>query len=91
MPEHLRTIRRQRARLDMELISSRTIPFLDSRSLAQGHAREALFRTDGDRFVLYLADGHPSSASEERVIFLDLREALIWLNESAEQHGSFWT
>jgi hypothetical protein len=91
MPEHLRTIRRQRARLDMELISSRTIPFLDSQSLALRHAREALFRTDRDRFVLYLADGHPASASEERVIFLDLREALIWLNESAEQHGSFWT
>jgi hypothetical protein len=75
----------------MELISSRTIPFLDSESLVPGQAREALFRADGDSFVLYLADGHPSAASEERVIFLDLREALIWLNESAEQHGSFWT
>lgn len=75
----------------MQLISSRTVPFLDSQSLAPGQAREALFRADGDRFVLYLADGNPSSVGEERVIFVDLREALIWLNEPSEQRGSFWT
>jgi len=76
--------------LDMQLVSSRTIPFIDSRSLAPGQAREALFRANGDRFVLYLADGTSSSAREERLIFLDLREALIWLNEPPEQSGSFW-
>ena len=76
---------------NIELVSSRTIPFIDSRSLAPHKAREALFRTNGDRFILYLADGNPSSAGEERIIFLELREALIWLNEPSEQHGSFWT
>ena len=75
----------------MQLISSRTIPFLDSQSLAPRKGREALFRASGDRFVLYLAAGDPSSAEEERVVFLDLREALIWLNEPFEQRGSFWT
>lgn len=75
----------------MQLISSRTIPLVDDFSLATRRAREALFRTSGDRFVLYLADGDPSSACEERVIFLDLREALIWLNEPSAQPGSFWT
>jgi len=77
--------------LDMQLISSRAIGFLDSLSLAPRQAREALFRADGDRFVLYLADGDPSSASEERLVFLELREALIWLNEPSDQRGSFWT
>ncbi len=76
--------------LDMQLISSRTIPFIDSETLTPRHAREALFRICGDGFVLYLANGH-SSTDEERVMFLDLREALLWLNESSEQHGSFWT
>ncbi len=76
--------------LDMQLVSSRTIPFIDSRSLVPDQAREALFRANGDRFVLYLADGTSSSAGEERLIFLDLREALIWLNEPPEQSGSFW-
>jgi hypothetical protein len=77
--------------LDMQLVSSRTIPLIDSRSLAPSQAREALFRAGSDRFVLYLADGDSSSAGEERIIFLDLREALIWLNEPPEQSGSFWT
>jgi len=75
----------------MQLISSRAIAFLDSQSLAPRQAREALFRTTGGRFVLYLADGDPSSANEERLVFLELREALIWLNEPSEQRGSFWT
>jgi hypothetical protein len=73
----------------MQLVSSRAIPFIDSESLAPGLAREALFRTNSDRFVLYLADGKPSSEGE-RVVFLELREALIWLNEPSEQSGSFW-
>lgn len=75
----------------MQLISSRTIPCLDSLSLAPRQAREALFRAKSGHFVLYLADGDQSSAGEERLIHLDLREALIWLNEPSEQHGSFWT
>jgi hypothetical protein len=77
--------------LDMELVSSRTVPFIDSQSLAPGRAREALFRADDDRFVLYLADDTSSSDGKERIIFLGLREALIWLNEPPEQSGSFWT
>ena len=75
----------------MQLVSSRTIPFIDSLSLAPGQAREALFRANGDRFVLYLAGGVSASVEEERIVFLDLREALIWLNEPPEQSGSFWT
>jgi hypothetical protein len=75
----------------MQLVLSRTIPFIDSQSLAPRQAREALFRTTGNHFVLYLAESNSSSASEERVILLDLREALIWLNEPSEQSGSFWT
>ncbi len=65
----------------MQLISSRKIPFIDSVSLAAGQAREALFRDDGGGFLLYLADEPPSPERQERVIRLDLREALIWLNE----------
>jgi hypothetical protein len=74
----------------MQLISSRTIPYLEAQSLATGQAQEALFRND-DGFILHLADGKPTSVREERVIFLDLREALIWLNEPPEDGGSFWT
>ena len=72
----------------MQMISSRAIEFLDVQSLAPGQAREALFRDDDGDFFLYLCDGEP--AREERVIFLDPREALIWLNESPQEEGSFW-
>ena len=75
----------------LKLISSRMIPFLDSHSLAAGHVQEALFRADGGRYILYLADGRHASDKEDRVIFLQAREALIWLNESSQDRGSFWT
>lgn len=75
----------------MQLISSRTIPFLDTGSLLNAHAREALFRNDDGRFILYLTDGSQPSLLEERVIFLELREALIWLNEQDQEQGAFWS
>jgi hypothetical protein len=80
MRPRISEIDRQRRQRDMRLISSRTVPFTD-RASATGQAREVLFRAGDDRFVLYLAEGDHSSTGEERVIFLGLREALIWLNE----------
>ena len=74
----------------MQMISTRTIPFIDVQSLALGHAREALFRDGNNGFLLYLSDGLPSSRTEERIIRLDMREALIWLNETAEDGAAFW-
>jgi len=73
----------------MRIISSRTVPFIDTHSLQAGQAHEVLFRT-GSGFVLYLTDGDPSLATRERVLSLELREALIWLNESSPDQGSFW-
>jgi hypothetical protein len=75
----------------MQLISARTVPFLDTHSLAPCTAREALFRNDDGRYILYLTDGSQRSSSEERVIFLELREALIWLNEVDQEQGAFWS
>jgi hypothetical protein len=74
----------------MQMISSRTIPFIDAQSLAPGQAREALFRDENSGFILYLSDGVPSSNMEERIIRLEMREALIWLNETPEDGGAFW-
>lgn len=72
----------------MQLISSRTI---ETTTLSAGEAREALFRDDNGTFILYRADGKPAVTGEDRVLRLDLREALIWLNETSQQQGSFWT
>jgi hypothetical protein len=73
----------------MQMISSRAVGFIDAQSLTSGEAREALFR-DGDGFLLYLRNGEQAPVAEERVLRLGLREALIWLNEPAQEQGSFW-
>ena len=73
----------------MQMISSRTILFIDAQSLGPGQAREALFRDDNG-FILYLSDSVTASKTEERLIRLEMREALIWLNETPEDGGAFW-
>jgi hypothetical protein len=75
----------------MQMISSRIIPFLDACSLVPRQAREALFRDENNGFLLYLSDGAPSSTAEERIVRLEMREALIWLNETSQDEGSFWS
>ena len=73
----------------MRLICKRRVPCLDSEFLKLRQAKEALFR-DGNRYVLYLTDGAPHPSCKERVISLTSREALLWLNESQNEAGSFW-
>jgi hypothetical protein len=74
----------------MQLVSSRTISFIDVSSLAIVEAKEALFHDEGKGFLLDLTGGEVSSTAEERVVFLELREALIWLNEPPDDRGSLW-
>jgi hypothetical protein len=73
----------------MQMISSRTIPFLDDQTLAPGEAREALFRHEHYGFILYFSDGLASSETNERIVRLDMREALIWLNQSSQDGELF--
>jgi hypothetical protein len=74
----------------LQLVSSRIVPFIHSGSLEASNAREVLFRS-GSGFILYLSYDDCSKAPEERLISLNLREALIWLNEGYPDQGSFWT
>jgi hypothetical protein len=73
----------------LKLIASRIIPFIDCDSLQERSAREALFRREDGAFILYLSDSGSFCGADERIIFLDSRNALIWLGESAEARGSF--
>jgi len=75
----------------MQMIYSRNIPFIDAQSLAPCQAREALFKDANNGFILYLSDGVNSSGTEERIIRLETREALIWLNETSDDGGAFWS
>lgn len=73
----------------MQMISSRTIPFLDDQTLAPGEAREALFRDERCGFILYLSDNLASPELKDRIIRLDAREALIWLNQGSQSEECF--
>jgi hypothetical protein len=75
----------------MQIIYSRKVPFIDVQSLAPRQAREALFKDANNGFILYLSDGVNSANMEERVIRLETREALIWLNETSDDGGAFWS
>ena len=73
----------------MQMICLRDLSFLDAESLTPREGREALFR-DEHGFVLYLSNDCSFAPNEERVIRFSAREALIWVNESALDQGSFW-
>ncbi|UPK38155.1 hypothetical protein IVB18_13300 [Bradyrhizobium sp. 186] len=73
----------------MELICLRTIPAIDTESLLPCEAKEALFR-DPHGFLLYLSKEVSSAPTEERLVRLATREALVWLNEAPHDQGSFW-
>jgi hypothetical protein len=73
----------------MQLMVSRSYPAINAQTLAEFVARDALFRTADGSFVLYMASG-PLAGAEERVLFLNCRDALLWLNETPEERVSYW-
>jgi|1186.fasta_scaffold152747_2 hypothetical protein len=73
----------------MQMLHSKKVEFLDAATLNECQARETLFRNAAG-FILYLSNGSGSAASEERVIRLGAREALLWLNERETDCSSFW-
>ena len=73
----------------MQLLASRTYPFIDSDSLEERQARDSLFRTDNGAFVLHLSSSHTSNDCD-RLLWLSGRSALIWINNSTEDFGTEW-
>ena len=73
----------------MELLSSRSYPFIDSQSLVECQARDSLFRTHDGAFLLHLSSGKKST-DYDQLIWLDSRSALIWINEAPDKFGMEW-
>jgi len=73
----------------LQLLTSRTYPFIDCQSLEERLARDSLFRIGRDKFLLHMT---ASADSEEgdRLIWLDCRAALLWLNAPADEFGKEW-
>jgi hypothetical protein len=76
-------------RVAMQLMVSRNYHVIDAQTLAEHVARDALFRTTDGSYLLYMASGQQVE-SEERILFLNCRDALIWLNEAPDARGSYW-
>jgi hypothetical protein len=73
----------------MQLLVSREYPVIDYQTMAEFVGHERLFRRAEGSFLLHLSSAGKSEA-EERVVWLDAREAITWLNEAPEQYGSSW-
>ncbi len=48
----------------MQLLASRTYPYIDFESLEEHQARDSLFRTDNDAFVLHFERRRPSGMAQ---------------------------
>ena len=73
----------------MQLMVSRRYPAIHVDTLTECLAREALFRADDGSFLLYMTSEGRRDC-EERLLVLDCRDALIWLNEPTYVPGSYW-
>ena len=73
----------------MQLMVSRSYPVIDAQTLVEYVALDALFRTANGSYFLYMASGGQVKG-EERLLFLDCRDALLWLNEAPDALGSYW-
>jgi hypothetical protein len=73
----------------MQLLASRTYPFIDFESLEEHQARDSLFRADNGAFVLHLSSSCALNGGD-RLVWLSPRSALIWLNSPSEDFGTEW-
>jgi hypothetical protein len=76
------------ARFVMQLISSRTYPFLDGQTLGERQARDTLLRIGENEFLLHMMS--EDGVGEERLVWLDCRSALLWISQEAEEYGIDW-
>ena len=73
----------------MQLMVSRSYPVIDTQTLTEYVACDALFRTADGSYFLYMASGGHLEG-EERILFMDCRDALLWLNEAPDALESYW-
>lgn len=73
----------------MQIVASRVYPFLDASSLRECVARDTLLRTHDGAYILHMTSGEETE-NQDRLIWLDSRSALMWVNASAEEYGMEW-
>jgi hypothetical protein len=73
----------------MNLLVSRIYLSIDTESLAEYQARDTLFRMADGRFLLHLSS-RDRSVNADRLVWIDCRAALIWVNAAPDQYGAEW-
>jgi hypothetical protein len=73
----------------MRLLASRDYPVIDYQTMGEFIGRERLFRVPDGAFLLHMSS-EGKLETEERIIWLTVRDAISWLNEAANEFGSFW-
>lgn len=72
----------------MHLVVTRKYSFIAVQTLTECQACDSLFRVAENEFVLHMNSDDESE--EERLVWLDTRAALLWINESTDEHGLNW-
>ena len=72
----------------MQLIESRIYPFLCAQTLAERQARDSLFRIGENEFLLHMTSA--ADTEEDRLVWLDSRAALLWINQTTDEYGTNW-
>jgi hypothetical protein len=62
---------------------------IDYQTMSEFIGNERLFRTPAGAFVLHLSSERKLEA-EERIIRLNVRDAITWLNQTPDEFGCFW-
>ena len=72
----------------MHLIATRKYLFLDAETPVEREVRETLLKTDKCEFLLHMTAG--DALENERLVPLDERCALLWINQPVDEYGSNW-
>jgi hypothetical protein len=72
----------------MHLIATRKYAFLDAETLMERQARDSLLKTGENEFLLHMTSG--DTLEDERLISLDARCALLWINQTIDECGLNW-
>jgi hypothetical protein len=73
----------------MQLLASRHYPVVDCQTMTEFIGHERLFRGSDGAFLLHMSSEGTREA-DERIIWLNVRDALSWLNDAPDQFGSYW-
>jgi hypothetical protein len=72
----------------MLLIASRKYSFLDAQTLTEQTASDTLLKIGENAFLLHMTSG--DGFEHERVVQLDARSALLWINQTPDEYGLNW-